>query len=164
MASAVVTSMFCWELFCTNCSRSPVLLISWVVLAMNRQRSQLGMSDLAQWVLGALLQWGARQSRAWAWRQLFSEWQEMGLTDAFLDCCLLPSSPNRYTIISHSLHLFGISASFFLSGLKCNRDRGCPVDLRCRGSFGYTGKHQVKRGDSRFKPGKRKYFLWQHVF
>lgn len=51
------------------------------------------------------------------------------LADAFLDCCLLPSSPNCHAIISCSLHLFGISASFFLSDLKCNRDRGSPVGL-----------------------------------
>lgn len=155
--------MFCWELFCTNHLRSPILLISRVVLATNRQRSQLGMSDLAQQILGPLLQLGARQSRTWAWRQLSSGWQEhWGSQMLFLTAVCYP--PNSNAITSCSLCLFGISTSFLLSGLKCNRDRVVLLDLWCRGSFRYTGKHQLKRGDGRFKLSKRKHFLGNMYF
>lgn len=158
-APAVVTSTFSWELFCTNCLRSPVLT-SWVVLATNRQRSQLGLSDLTQQALGGLLQLSARQSRAWARTQSFSGWQEhWGLQMLFLTAVCYP--PHLIVMpLSPVLSIcLAYLPAFSFQTWSATETGVVLLDLWCRGSFRYTGKHQVKRGDGRFKPSKRKHFL-----
>lgn len=148
------------ELFCTDCLRSPVLLISWVVLATNRQRSQLGISGLAQKVLGAFLQLGAKQSRAWAWDSHSLGGRSTGACRCFswLLFCYPP-----HLIVTPLPPVLSICfvylPAFSFQAWNATETGVVLLDLWCRGSFRYTGKHQVKRGDGRFKPSKRQYLL-----
>lgn len=87
----------------------------------------------------------------------------LGLADAFLVYCLLPSTPNRHTVTSHSLHLFGISASFFFSCLKRNRDKGCPVGLAVQRKLQIHREASIEKRRWQVQTKQKEILLRQHV-